>query len=193
MYFKKLLGEKCYLSPLNLQDYEIYTKWINDIDVSLGVTFASVLMTPEQEKEILKKLSRAEYNFAIVELKKDELIGNIGFTHIDFINHTAEMGIFIGNKDYWGKGYGAEAIELLLDFGFNILNLHNINLKVYSYNKPAIKCYQKVGFKEVGRLREAKQIAGQKFDQIIMDILEKEYKSKLIKGLVDKRNQENKK
>lgn len=189
MYFKKLLGEKCYLSPLNLQDYEIYTKWINDIDVSLGVTFASVLMTPEQEKEILEKLSRAEYNFAIVELKKDELIGNIGFTHIDFINHTAEMGIFIGNKDYWGKGYGAEAIELLLDFGFNILNLHNINLKVYSYNKPAIKCYQKVGFKEVGRLRETKQIAGQKFDHIIMDILEKEYKSKLIKGLVDKRNQ----
>lgn len=70
MYFKKLLGERCYLSPLNLQDYEIYTKWINDIDVSLGVTFVSVLMTPEQEKEILEKLSRVEYNFAIVELKK---------------------------------------------------------------------------------------------------------------------------
>jgi RimJ/RimL family protein N-acetyltransferase len=189
MYFKKMLGERCCLSPLNPQDYEIYTRWVNDIDVSLGVTFASVLVTPEQEKEILEKLSQAEYNFAIVELKKDELIGNIGFTHIDYINRTAEMGIFIGNKNYWGKGYGVEAIELLLDFGFNILNLHNINLKVFSYNKPAIKCYQKVGFKEVGRLRETKQIAGQKFDHIIMDILENEYKSKLIKDLVDKRNQ----
>jgi RimJ/RimL family protein N-acetyltransferase len=189
MYFKKMLGERCSLSPLNPQDYEIYTRWVNDIDVSLGVTFASALVTPEQEKEILEKLSQAEYNFAIVELKKDELIGNIGLTHIDYINRTAEMGIFIGNKNYWGKGYGVEAIELLLDFGFNILNLHNINLKVFSYNKPAIKCYQKVGFKEVGRLRETKQIAGQKFDHIIMDILENEYKSKLIKDLVDKRNQ----
>jgi len=82
-----------------------------------------------------------------------------------------------------------------LDFGFNILNLHNINLEVFSYNKPAIKYYQKVGFKEVGRLREVKQIAGQKLDQIIMDILENEneYKSKLIKDSVDKRNQENEK
>ncbi|HHY71371.1 MAG TPA: GNAT family N-acetyltransferase, partial [Thermoanaerobacterales bacterium] len=131
---------------------------------------------------------RSEYIFAIVDLKTDESIGNIGFPKIDYINRTAGLGIFIGNKEYWGKGYGVEAIELLLDFGFNILNLHNISLKVFSYNKPAIRCYKKVGFKEAGRLREAKQIAGQKYDDVFMDILATEYKSKFIKDLVDKRN-----
>jgi RimJ/RimL family protein N-acetyltransferase len=143
MYYQKLLGEKCYLSPINLEDYKTYTRWVNDMDVALGVTFVQSLVTPEQEKEILEKLTQAEYNFAIVELKTDELIGNVGFPTIDYINHTAQLGIFVGNKEYWGKGYGVEAIELLLDFGFNILNLHNINLKVFSYNKPAIKCYKK--------------------------------------------------
>lgn len=158
------------------------------MEVAIGVTFAQSLITPEQEKEIFEKLARAEYTFAIVDLKTDELIGNIGFPKIDYINRTAELGIFIGNKEYWGKGYGVEAIELLLDFGFNILNLHNISLKVFSYNKPAIRCYKKVGFKEAGRLREAKQIAGQKYDDVFMDILATEYKSKFIKDLVDKRN-----
>lgn len=183
MYYKKLLGEKCCLSPIDSNDYEIYTKWVNDMEATIGVTFAQSLITPEQEKEALEKLATSEYTFAIVDLKADELIGSIGFPKIDYINHTAELGIFIGNKECWGKGYGVEAIELLLDFGFNILNLHNIYLKVFSYNKPAIRCYKKVG-----RLREAKQIAGQRYDDVFMDILATEYKSKFIKGLVDKRN-----
>ncbi|MDO7205773.1 GNAT family protein [Paraclostridium bifermentans] len=62
----------------------------------------------------------------------------------------------MGDKDNWGNGYGKEALSLLLDFGFNLLNLNNIVLKVYSFNKQAIKCYSKIGFKEAGRLREAK-------------------------------------
>jgi len=96
-----------------------------------------------------------------VDLEREELIGNIGFVNLDLINKVGELGIFIGNKDYWGKGYGMEAIQLLLDFGFNMLNLHNVYLRVFSFNKPAINCYKKIGFKEVGRIREAKQIAGE--------------------------------
>ena len=171
MYYRKMVGKKCYLSPINVEDYEKYTRWVNDMEVAIGMLFSSGLITPQKEKEILERLSRSEYNFAIVDLEKDQLIGNIGFPRIDYINGVAEMGIFIGNKDYWGKGYGVEAIQLLLDFGFNILNLHNIFLKVYSYNKPAIRCYKKAGFKEAGRIREAKQIAGKRYDEIYMDIL----------------------
>ena len=62
---------------------------------------------------------------------------------MDYINRVGEVGIFIGNKNYWNGGYGYEALSLLLDFGFNILNLNNINLRVYSYNNHAINCYKK--------------------------------------------------
>lgn len=188
MYYKKMIGNKCYLSPINVEDYEKYTEWVNDMEVGVGVTFSSSLITEEKERELLEELARSECNFAIIDKESDNLIGNTGFVRIDKINHVGEIGIFIGNKDCWGKGYGVEAIKLILDFGFSILNLHNIYLRVYEYNKPAIKCYKKVGFKEVGRLREAKQIAGKRYDEIYMDILASEYESVYIKDLVEKRN-----
>ena len=94
---------------------------------------------------------------------------------------------FIGDKDYWGNGYGREALELLLDFGFNILNLNSMNLSVYAYNTQAISCYKKIGFKEAGRLRQAKIIGGNKYDEILMDILACEFKSPYIGKLLEKK------
>lgn len=187
MYFKKMVGEKCYLSPINVEDYQECTKWINDMEASIGMVFASGLITPIQERQILDGLANTDFNFAIVDLETNELVGTIGFPKVDYINRIAEFGIFIGNKEYWRKGYGVEATQLVLDFGFNILNLNNIYLKVYSYNHPAIKCYKKAGFKEAGRIRESKQIAQEKYDEIYMDILAKEFKSIYIKDLVEKR------
>ncbi|TYT23271.1 GNAT family N-acetyltransferase [Dictyoglomus thermophilum] len=189
MYYKKLIGKRCYLSPIDIEDCQKYTRWVNDMEVVIGLTIASNLYTEQKEREVLERLSKSDYNFAIVDLEREELIGNIGFVNLDLINKVGELGIFIGNKDYWGKGYGVEAIQLLLDFGFNILNLHNVYLRVFSFNKPAINCYKKIGFKEVGRIREAKQIAGERYDIIIMDILENEYKSIYIKDLVEKKKQ----
>ncbi|WP_245301366.1 GNAT family N-acetyltransferase [Thermoanaerobacterium butyriciformans] len=187
LYYKKLIGEKCYLSPMNVDDYEKYVEWVNDMEVAAGMLFASQIVTKEREKELVESLSK-DYNFAIVDIKGDELIGNIGFPKIDYINRVAEVGLFIGNKEFWGKGYGQEALNLALDFGFSILNMHNIYLRVYSYNKPAISCYKKVGFKEAGRIREAKRIAGERYDEIIMDILEDEYESVYIKKIVSEKN-----
>ncbi len=187
MYFKKLIGKKVYLSPIDKNDYIKYTEWINDMDISMGMIFAAKLIDEESEKSILERLAKGEFNFAIIDIEKDEVIGNIGFPNMDYINRTCEAGIFIGNKNYWGNGYGTEAFNLLLDFGFNILNLNNIHLKVYSYNKPAIKCYEKVGFKEAGRLREAKIICGKKYDEVYMDILAKEFKSPYLVQTLEKK------
>ncbi|MBB6217047.1 RimJ/RimL family protein N-acetyltransferase [Anaerosolibacter carboniphilus] len=187
MYYKKMVGRKCYLSPINVDDYEKYTLWVNDMEVAVGMIFSASLITPAKEKRTLERLSETEFNFAIVDIEKDELIGNIGFPKLDYMNRVAELGIFIGNKDYWGKGYGTEAIHLLLDFGFNILNLHNIYLRVFSYNQPAISCYKKAGFKEAGRIRESKEIAGEKYDEIYMDVLTREFQPLYIKELVEKK------
>jgi len=91
------------------------------------------------------------------------------------------LGIAIGEKAYWNKGYGQDATKLLLDYGFNLLNLNNIMLGVFSFNERAVNCYRKVGFKEIGRRRQARIIGGKKFDVILMDILAEEFESVYVK------------
>jgi len=85
------------------------------------------------------------------------------------------LGIVIGEKGYWGKGYGQDAVRLLLDYGFNLLNLNSVMLGTFSFNQRAIHCYKKVGFKEIGRRRQARIIAGTAYDNVLMDILAEEF------------------
>jgi RimJ/RimL family protein N-acetyltransferase len=81
------------------------------------------------------------------------------------------LGIFIGQKEYWGKGYGEEACRLICRYGFDHLNLENIILRVYAYNEKAIACYKKVGFREIGKRRSAKKILRKRHDVLFMDLL----------------------
>ena len=175
MYFKKMIGKKCYLSPIDINDAEKYVEWLNDLEVTtnLGPIYYDMLNV-ENEKEIIKELSK-KHNYSIVDMETDELIGNCSFLEIDNLNQTGEVGIFIGNKNFWGKGYGTEALRLLLDFGFKVLNLHNIQLKVYEFNKRGMKCYEKTGFKVIGKRREALKRGNKAFDIIYMDILYEEF------------------
>lgn len=94
---------------------------------------------------------------------------------LDQVNRTAEVGIFIGNKEYWNKGYGEEALRLLLDYAFRFLNLRSIMLTVYAFNKCAYNCYKKVGFKEIGVRRKALLRNMKEHDIIYMDILDEEF------------------
>jgi RimJ/RimL family protein N-acetyltransferase len=177
MYFKKLIGEKLYLSPVDKNDFELFTNWINDMEVSLGTLQSKKIIGLDEEKEILERLSRGGITFTIVDMETNKAIGYTGFPQYDYINRNACVAITIGDKNYWRKGYGQETLKLLIDYGFSILNFHNINLTVFEYNKNAIESYKKVGFKEVGRLREAKFLCGIKYDKIIMDILSHEFRS----------------
>ncbi len=177
-YFKKLIGTKCYLSPINIEDAEKYCDWLNDLEVGINLLTFSQQLSLEREKNILEDMVKNNsLIFAIIESDSDKLIGNCSIFSVSQLNRKAEVGIFIGDKHFWGKGYGTEALSLLVDYGFNILNLNSILLEVFSYNDRAIKCYKKVGFKEIGRRREALIRAGKKYDEIYMDILAAEFKS----------------
>lgn len=185
-YFKKLIGKKCYLSPISVDDAERYCEWINDAEVNKFMVFSSHQIGIEKERTILEDMiKRNAQIFAIIDIEKDELIGNCSLFDIDHLNRKAEFGIFIGNKTYWGKGYGTEATMLILDYSFNILNLNSIMLRVYSYNKRGIRSYEKSGFKVIGNHREAKIIGSKKYDEIYMDILASEFKSIYIKKIMD--------
>ncbi|MBP3255918.1 MAG: GNAT family N-acetyltransferase [Clostridia bacterium] len=182
-YFKKLEGEKNYLSPMNAEDAEMYVKWLNDFKTTDGVGHSKNLINIESEREWIEdSLKKGNFNFAIVKLENDELIGNCGIDSIDYTDRHATLGIFIGEEENRSKGYGAEALKLLLDYGFNYLNMHNIMLQVKSFNERAIACYKKVGFKEFGRRRESYFLNGKYYDDVSMDILEDEFKSDYIKN-----------
>lgn len=173
-YFEKISGERLFLSPLNPKDIEIYTKWMNDKSVSENIgSYYKMISLPIEEKWIEK--ASKKNNFAIVLRQNNELIGNISLTNINYINQTATLGIFIGENKNRNKGYGKEAIKLILEYAFNTLNLKNIMLCVCSFNKNAIRTYENIGFKKIGSRRKAIYRDGKNYDEVYMDILKEEY------------------
>jgi len=175
-YYKKLCGKHIYLSPMSVEDAEKYTEWFSNAEMTDGLGQTANVTSVESEKEWITKNSSSR-EFAIVLNESDTLIGNCGFNWINTTARSAEIGIFIGDRENRGKGYGSEAVGLLLEFGFNVLNLHSTGLNLFSFNEEAAACYKKCGFKEAGRRRESYFCNGKYYDTILMDILENEFRN----------------
>jgi RimJ/RimL family protein N-acetyltransferase len=178
-YYKKLVGKQCYLSPCSVEDAAKWAEWDNDLEVTIPLGDEAYLpISLDKEREMLAHdIEKQTHLFDIVALEGDALIGRCLLFNVDTTNRSAMLGIDIGEKAYWGKGFGQDALALLLDYGFNLLNLNNIMLGAFSYNERAIHCYLKVGFKEIGRRRQAKIIGGRTFDIVLMDVIAEEYVS----------------
>jgi len=162
-----------------MEEGEKWARWHNDLEVAIPLgDEAYTSYTIGKTQAILHDvMTNQSHIFSIVDLSTDEVVGRCLLFSINQVDRHAMLGIVIGEKEYWGKGYGQEAIRLLLDYGFNLLNLHNIMLGTYAFNQRAIACYQKVGFKEIGRRRQARIIGGKKFDVVLMDMLASEFDS----------------
>ena len=175
-FYRKITGERLYLSPYDAEDPESHAKWAEWMN---GRTVADYyggyhnLVSPSSAKKTVAELKG--YRFDIVLLDGDILIGHVSLHDVDLLYRNAFIGIFIGEEKYRNKGYGAEAVRLALGFGFKALNLHNIMLSVLADNHSAIACYKKAGFREAGRRREWVFKDGQYFDRIYMDMLESEF------------------
>lgn len=172
-YFKKLEGEKVYISPMNSEDAEVFTKWLNNPKITQYLTIHNSLVSLPGEKEYIDAFTNQEFHLSIIKKENDELIGNIALERIDYKNGTAELGIFIGEEENLGKGYGSEAIKLLTNYGFNELRLHTIYLTVLDINPRAKAAYTKCGFVECGRRHEALYRNGKYIDLIYMELINK--------------------
>ena len=186
-FFKKLVGDRIYLSPKGVSEEEAekFTEWMNDFQVSDYTGRSSQITTLVNEKEWLEdsaKNSSKDRSFAIVELNTNKLIGVISLENFYWVTRNAELGIFIGDPDYRGNGYGTEAIKLLLEFGFKYLNLHSIRLSLLDVNERAHKCYLKCGFKDTGITRDAIFLNGKYHNKLHMDILENEFEGEYIRN-----------
>jgi len=131
------------------------------------------LVTTASAKKVVEGLEGIRFDMVLLD--GDVLIGHISLHDIDHFNRHAFLGIVIGESEYHSKGYGAEAVRLVLDYGFKTLNLHNIMLSVHADNHAGIACYKKVGFKDAGRRREWLFKDGKYIDVIYMDILAHEF------------------
>jgi RimJ/RimL family protein N-acetyltransferase len=175
-FFRKISGERLYLSPFDRDDPEIITKWaewMNDRTVADYFDGYHTLVAFNDAKKKLAEL--IDYRFAIVLIDGDALIGHISLHNIDHFNRNAFMGIFIGDAENRNKGYGSEAIRLVLNYGFKTLNLNSIMLSVYADNHAAISCYKKVGFRQAGIRREWVFKDGKYIDKLYFDILAREF------------------
>lgn len=171
-------GEKVRLREYRREDIPAALKYLNDPEVKSnldpGIPY---LYTLENETKWYEELSanKDTYSFAIETIEEEKYIGGCGVNEVDWKNSVAVIGIFIGDKNYWDKGYGTDAMQILIRFVFEQMNIHKIKLNVYAFNERAIRCYEKCSFKKEGTLRQEIFRDGKYHDQYIMSILKEEY------------------
>ncbi|NDI35316.1 GNAT family N-acetyltransferase [Chengkuizengella sediminis] len=173
-----LEGNKVYLRPLDIEDAEIYFQMLYNSETR-RLTGTQKSYTREQISSYIEgKAEDSSSVLLLIVLKEtDEVIGDIALQDIDTINRSSNIRIAIDVEQNQGKGYGSEAISLMLEYGFGILNLHRIELEVFSFNKRAAHVYEKLGFKREGIQRDRLYYNHLYHDAILMSILEEEYRS----------------
>jgi RimJ/RimL family protein N-acetyltransferase len=172
-------GKRVRLRALDKQDLPFFVKWLNDPQVTEFLTLYQPLSLTQEENWFQHVLSGPSDEIPLgIEALIDgtwHLIGNISFHKVNWVDRSAEVGIFIGNKDCWNKGFGREAMMLMVSHAFDHLNLNRVFLRVLANNLRGIASYNHAGFIEEGRLRQAAFKNGQYVDVMIMSVLRDEW------------------
>ena len=175
MYNGKLVKLRAYKEA----DIERAIEFINDEEVKkLLDSNIPFPMTKWQEEEWIKSRKVGAdftYDFAIEDLETGKYIGGCSINECDVKNRNCTIGIMIGDKEYWGRGYGSDALKVLIKFIFEEVNMNKIKLGVFSFNSRAIACYKKVGFKEECILKNELYRSGKYYDIIQMAIFKDEW------------------
>jgi RimJ/RimL family protein N-acetyltransferase len=181
-YNKFLEGSQVYLRPLNGEDAELYYQLFDGAETR-RLTGTQRHFTKEQIVRYIDNKSQDSSGVLLLIAlhSSDELVGEVALTDIDRVNRNANIRIAIDHPEHQGKGYGQEALLLMLDYGFGVLNLHRIDLEVFAFNPRAIHVYEKLGFVREGVRRDALFYDHQYHDAIIMSMLEEEYRDKYLR------------
>ena len=163
------------LRAQEMGDLERNHRWVNDRELTrfLGARYQFSLLAEEnwmRERTGKVMAFGGDMGFAI-ETKDGRHIGNTGLHRASPENRSADMGIMIGEKECWGRGYGTDALRTLVRFGFEEMNLNRIALDVYDFNERAIASYLKCGFIEEGRRRQDIYKGGRYIDVVMMSLL----------------------
>jgi RimJ/RimL family protein N-acetyltransferase len=176
-------GTRVALTPQQRENVPTYWKWICDPEVNAGLTDTGACVSIEKEYERydnnVAKAGGGSANFDIHEVNGMRLVGDCALFDIDHAAGTAELGIIIGEKDCWNRGYATETVALLARYAFDVLGLSSVILNVYDFNERAVAAYRRAGFREVGRRRGVRHGA-RMVQEVVMDIVPGE-----VAGLTD--------
>ncbi len=167
-------SERLYLTPMKVDHAADFVRWFNDPEVFAQMRDMRHQTTLDEQVRWILDTNRdtTQEVFSIFFAPEDRLIGDGGFINIHYEDRKAEIGLVIGEKEFWNRGLGAEAIWMLCRYGFDRLNFNNIMAEHYSINKKSLHLFQKVGFKYMGTRRQSKWLAGQWIDVHYSDLLE---------------------
>ncbi len=173
-----LHGKKVRLVALTKEDLATVAQWYQDAEFMR--LFDAAIAFPKTESQLTQWLEEAEksstgFIFAIRSVRDNALLGYLEVDGILWNQQTSWLSIGIGDQEYWGRGYGYEALTLALQFAFSELNLHRVQLSVFSYNQRAINLYEKAGFQHEGTYREFLHRDGERYDMLLYGLLRPEW------------------
>lgn len=174
-----IVGKNIDLRPLTSEDVNgDYVNWLNDVDVNANNGHHVYPYNRELALQYIAGVADQQKNLVLAVVTKDGLhIGNASLQNIDPIHRNAEFAILLGDKEYWGRGIGEEVAILLLNHGFNALNLHRIYCGTIATNVAMQKIAKKIGMREEGRRIEAFFKDGLYTDVFEYGLLKKEFQS----------------
>ncbi len=174
-----IYGDTLRLRAAEKSDLPRFVAWLNDPEVRQYLLMNLPLSMGQEERwyEEMLKHPAAE-QVLVIEVQTEEgwkPIGNTSFSEINWVNRSAEVGIFIGEKVFWNCGYGRQVMCLMLRHGFNTLNLNRIYLRVFENNLRGIRSYEHAGFHHEGKQRQAQYMNGKYYDILMMSVLRDEW------------------
>jgi RimJ/RimL family protein N-acetyltransferase len=167
----KLCEGKIFIRPLNKNDLNQTIIWLKDPEINKFLSAAFEDLDLKKELEWFNEMSSSliDFIFALEDKKNKKYIGTCGLHKVDWENKTCEFGIVIGDKEYWDKRFGTDAINGILKIAFKKLNLLKIKLFVYEYNMRAINAYKKCGFEVKEILKDDHLYGNCRWDTIVME------------------------
>jgi RimJ/RimL family protein N-acetyltransferase len=177
---QKLVGERIELRRHARENYQLYGEWYGDPEIWRLTSWTAAPLSPSAVERLFedRELSSTDDSFAIHLRGEDEPIGVISLMNISQANASAELSVIVGHPEDRHHGYGAEAIDTILRYGFEELDLNRIGLSVFEFNEDATATYEKLGFREEGRLRQALKRDDAFHDAILMSIRSSEWQEK---------------
>ena len=176
-----IVGERVALGPLRRELIPLYTRWRNDFEVQRTFGDSPRPVTIEDRTRWFEAQTGSDAHwFTIYERESMRPIGTTDLFEIELRFGAARFGIQIGEADARDRGYGTEATRLMLDYAFTALNLRNVMLTVAEYNLAGRRAYEKAGFREMGRRRQADIMNGVVYDEIYMDCVASEFESPVL-------------
>jgi RimJ/RimL family protein N-acetyltransferase len=166
------------LRAIERDDIPTFVRWFNDPEVRKYIQMYEPMSMAKEERWFESLHDRRDDFFYAIEARIEDRwvhVGNAGLHQVNWRDRNAALGIALGEKGYWGQGYGRDAVRTLLRHAFHTLNLHRVELQVFAFNPRAIRCYERAGFRHEGTRRQSCFQDNRYHDAQLMAILREEF------------------